>query len=186
MESERDRYETLHDRPVCALANLGVSSVRICGDAVGGLGRRSLSNQLSVLGGLAILAVLFYLAKIGELRHPKTVVAAIAFLPIVLKNASMTIDFIPALAFLWWSYAMYRRDRLNLAAIFLGIACGFRPSSIVFMLPLLIGAVVPTRFPAPHHHGRLLSRGNGGGGILASADNLWPQLSAGREQSLEG
>jgi len=99
-----------------------------------------LSNQLAVVAGAAIILALYQLAELGKLRHSKLIIPAIAFLPIVVTNASSTMDFIPALALLWWAYVAYCRRRYYTAAVLIGIACGFRVSSGAFLLPVVIGA----------------------------------------------
>jgi hypothetical protein len=88
---------------------------------------------------------LFRIAALGRLRHPLLTVSTVAFLPIVLKNATSTMDFIPALAVLVWSYAFALEKRWMLSALLIGLACGFRPSSGLFLVPVVLHALSETR-----------------------------------------
>jgi hypothetical protein len=97
-----------------------------------------LSNALSLVFGLALIAGLFRLAGRGEFKHPVLVVISIAFLPIVIANASSTMDFIPSLAILIWAYVMLREEHWLLCGALIGIACGFRPTSGLFVVPVVV------------------------------------------------
>lgn len=94
-----------------------------------------LSNQVAVAGGLALFAVLGALARRGHYRHPWVVLTAIMFLPVIVKNGSVTMDYLPALALLAGAYLLLLEGRLTAAAICIGIATGIRPSSLAFAGP---------------------------------------------------
>lgn len=96
------------------------------------------SNLLATAGGAAMLAALLFLASKRRFRNPFFVVAAAAFLPVVMKNASSTMDYLPGLALLLWSLAMAQERRLALAGVLVGLACGFRPTNALWLLPLLL------------------------------------------------
>jgi hypothetical protein len=96
-----------------------------------------LSNQLSIVAGLAFLGALFALAERGHLRHPRITVPAIALHPLIIVNGSSTMDYMPAVALLLWAYFAMVERRAILCAVLVGIACGFRPSSALFMIPVL-------------------------------------------------
>jgi hypothetical protein len=85
-----------------------------------------LSNALSLIFGLGLIAALLRLASAGEFKHPLLVVVSVAFLPIVVKNASSTMDYIPALAILTWAYvALVHRSRGHIRAQRkTGLECG--------------------------------------------------------------
>lgn len=100
-----------------------------------------LANTLSLLFGVALIAALFRLAGNGEFKHPVLVTISLAFLPIVVINASSTMDFVPALAVLIWAYVSLREKRWLLCAALIGIACGFRPTSGLFIIPAIIYAL---------------------------------------------
>ena len=94
-----------------------------------------LSNQLAFAGGLALFWVLGTLARRGHYRHPWLVLIAIMFLPVVVKNASVTMDYLPALALLAGAYLLLVDGRVTAAALCIGVATGFRPSSLALAGP---------------------------------------------------
>lgn len=102
------------------------------------LGGWYLANLLSVLFGIIIVFALFYLSDKNQLKHPLLVILSIAFLPIIITNASSTVDNIPALAFLIWAYCEVISGRYYLSAILVGIACGFRPTSGLYIIPCMV------------------------------------------------
>jgi len=95
-----------------------------------------LSNLFSLLSGLGLLWLLWRYAHEAPLRHPRMYLIAFAFLPVLMKNATSTMDYIPALALMMAAFLVLRRGRQLSAAILLGLACGFRPASLLFLLPL--------------------------------------------------
>jgi hypothetical protein len=56
--------------------------------------------------------------------------------PILLVNASTTMDYIPGLALLLWSYVLVKEGRILEGFALLGLAAGMRPTNIVFVIPL--------------------------------------------------
>ncbi len=101
------------------------------------LGGYHLSNLLAAVSGLALLAALLYQGRRGDWKDPIVTTVTVAFLPIVIVNSASTMDYMPALALLWWSYAC--RDRMYLPALLIGIACGFRCTSGLFLIPMAFG-----------------------------------------------
>jgi len=101
------------------------------------LGGWTLSNLLSLIAGLFIFLALRRLARAGHLRYPHLVIAALLFLPIVYKNATVTMDYLPELACLIWSYLFLMERAPDKAALLTGVAAGFRPTAVLFLLPLL-------------------------------------------------
>jgi hypothetical protein len=96
------------------------------------------SNLLATAGGASLLAALLFLVSKKRLRHPFFVVAGIAWLPVVIKNASSTMDYLPGLALLVWAYAMLLERRHLACAVLIGLACGFRPTNGLYLLPCLL------------------------------------------------
>jgi hypothetical protein len=94
-----------------------------------------LANALSLLGGGAFLLALFRLWNRGHLRHPLPFVLGTAFLPVFVKNAGSTTDFIPGVAVLAWSYVLLTEGRALGGAAVLGLAAGFRLSNGALVLP---------------------------------------------------
>ena len=108
-----------------------VTPMIIAGDWVGG-------NLLSVMAGLAFLIGLFKLADLKNIRHPLLVIAGLAFLPIVIHQATSTIDFMFLLTFCLWSYICLIQGRYYLAGVLIGIACGFRISACIMIGPTVL------------------------------------------------
>lgn len=104
------------------------------------LGNWQLSNLLALASGLVLLATLVSLGRAGHYRHPVLVLGTFMFLPVVVKNASVTMDYIPALALLMLAYRALVTGRWTLASVFIGVAAGVRPSSICFAVPAAVYA----------------------------------------------
>lgn len=98
-------------------------------------GNWQLSNLLALGGGVVLLLTVAALGRAGHYRHPAIVLVTLMFLPAVVKNASATMDYVPALALLMLAYHSLLRDRWTTTAILIGVATGFRPSSLIFSLP---------------------------------------------------
>lgn len=102
------------------------------------LGGWPAANALALAAGGAIFMALRDLARRRHFRHPLLLIAGFLFLPVVCKNATVTMDYLPALACLLWSYALLMRSRPLAAALLAGLAAGFRPTAILFLIPLLV------------------------------------------------
>src|SRR5262245_48751888 len=70
------------------------------------LGGWRLSNLFPLLAGLGFVQALFYLSDRKQFAQPLLTIITLAFLPVVVKNASSTMDYLPALAILLWSYCL--------------------------------------------------------------------------------
>ena len=93
------------------------------------------ANWFHVLAGLVLIAGFVSLGKVDNFRYPLLTIIGFMFLPVILKNSSSTIDYIPSLALLVWSYVSLRKGKLLLSAALIGIACGFRPTNCMFIFP---------------------------------------------------
>lgn len=124
-------------RRVRSIPNHRVSRSRAARDTARPYGRWYLSNFVSLLAGIAIILALFHLAATHRLRHPTMAIIAIAFVPQVLIDATSTMDYLPALAILVWAYVTMLKRSYAICAILIGIACGFRPSSALFVVPVI-------------------------------------------------
>jgi hypothetical protein len=94
-------------------------------------------NALSLLAGALIFLALHRLARRGHFQQPLQVIATLLFLPIFYKNATVTMDYLPALATLLWAYLCLQESRFDCAALLVGLSTGLRPTAILFMLPML-------------------------------------------------
>ncbi|MBF0308716.1 MAG: hypothetical protein HQL56_04215 [Magnetococcales bacterium] len=97
-------------------------------------GQWYLSNLIGWAGGLFLLLGFVKLAEQEALQHPLWTVVLLAFHPLILKNGSSTMDYLPALALLLWGYIYLMQGRWGVYGVLVGLACGFRPSSGLFVL----------------------------------------------------
>jgi hypothetical protein len=104
------------------------------------IGNWQLSNLLALASGLALFVVVARLGRAGHYRHPALVLVTLLFLPVIVKNASVTMDYIPALALLIAAYACLMRERWTMAGVLIGIATGVRLSSLCLALPAAVYA----------------------------------------------
>ncbi len=101
-----------------------------------------LSNITVAAFGLGFVAAILALYKRGFIQNPIGVLILTAFLPVFVKNSSSTMDYIPAICLLMWSYYNLLNKKHIWSAILIGLSCGFRLTSIVFVLPSVIYMVV--------------------------------------------
>jgi len=101
-------------------------------------GQWYLSNLLPLVFGIMVFISLIRLVKLKEIRHPIITLITFMFLPVIIKNATSTMDYIPALSFLLWAYVFLIEQNWLKAALFIGIACGFRPTSGLFVIPAML------------------------------------------------
>ena len=113
------------------------------------LGNWHLSNLLALGSGLVLFLTVAALGRGGHYRHPTIVLVTLMFLPVIVKNSSVTMDYIPALALLLLAYRALVNERWGLTAVLIGVATGFRPSSLVFALPCAIYVWRHTRQVVP-------------------------------------
>jgi len=99
------------------------------------------SNALSLAAGLAVLLLIYRLADDRTLQRPATTILTLVALPVFVKNATSTMDYVPALALLLAGYVALNRRRPLWAAALVGVACGVRPTSGLFIIPMT-GAVL--------------------------------------------
>ena len=104
-----------------------------------------LSNLVALIGGLSIMLAMFRLARIGHLKRPLLATIGLLFLPVIVKNSSVTMDYIPAVAAMLWGYVALIEGRLTLCGLLIGLACGFRPSSGLFVIPCAIFVLMDKR-----------------------------------------
>jgi hypothetical protein len=105
------------------------------------------SNLFSAVSYALCVAAFYRLARGG--RHALLLTASFALTPALLVNGASTIDYVPGLALLLWSYVALRDERTWLSAILLGLATGFRVTNLLFLVPLclflLLRAAPPRR-----------------------------------------
>jgi hypothetical protein len=114
------------------------------------VGQWYLSNLLPLAFGLIAILAFLSLGRKGELRSPFLATLSFAFLPVVVKNSASTMDYIPALALLMWAYMALLERKWLWAGALIGLACGFRLTSGLFIIPsCLYICFVERRFAPP-------------------------------------
>jgi hypothetical protein len=105
------------------------------------------SNALALVCGVAALLLLVRLAATAALRFPVITIVSFMFLPVVVKNATSTMDYVPAMTLLIGAYVALHERRFLLSAVLIGVAVGVRPSSGLFIVPAATTAWIDTRRP---------------------------------------
>ncbi|MDR1991101.1 MAG: hypothetical protein LBQ09_12855 [Acidobacteriaceae bacterium] len=139
------------------------------------------SNIYTALWGLLLLWLLFRLAARGELRHAAVTTITFLFLPVVVKNATSTMDYIPAIALLTGSYVALTEKRYVLSAVLIGVACGFRPSSGLWIVPTVVWVLVDPSFHSAgrKYHPWWIASGMSAVAVLVGTAAFWPSLRLG-------
>lgn len=97
--------------------------------------------------GTSIMVLLFFMAgifvffRIAEILAPKNTIlltSIFALMPILVKNAVVTIDYIPGLCLLLTSFLFTLKRMTVLSGVFLGLAIGFRITNSLALAPLLL------------------------------------------------
>jgi hypothetical protein len=101
-----------------------------------------------MLGALSLFSAFVYMGIRGELKNPRLVVGTLAFLPVMLKSSTSLNDYLLDLSLLTWAYVAMSRGRHLTSALLVGVACGFRPTSAVYMIPILLHHLFEKRPPA--------------------------------------
>lgn len=96
------------------------------------------SNLISLACLFGILLILNALARDGHFRYARLALIAIVFLPIMVRDATSTMDYIPGLLLLMMAYLKMMRGQPLHAALWIGVAAGVRVSLLAFLLPLLV------------------------------------------------
>ena len=107
-----------------------------------------LTNGATVAAGVAALLALTALVR--ELRPPAPdlVILGFAFTPYLVVTSSATLDYHFALAALLGCYLAAARGRSGWAGVLLGVAAGFRITSLLFSLPLTVMLLRRGHLPA--------------------------------------
>jgi hypothetical protein len=106
-----------------------------------------LYNSLSTLVS-ALSVVLFYrIAKQLQLKSALTLGLTLGFIPVVFISGVYTIDYNFALLFILLSYYKLLQNQVVWAGVLLGIATGFRISSLGFILPWILLYPHPKNWP---------------------------------------
>lgn len=100
------------------------------------------SNFFSYLCGLSLALFITLLIKEGHFKNPIWVLAGVLFLPQTIINSSSTIDYMPSLALFMAAYYFFYKKKYYLAALMIGISCGFRPSNGAFIVPIMIAQFI--------------------------------------------
>ena len=96
------------------------------------------SNLVSLVSLVGILYVMRALARSGHFRYPHLTTIALVFLPIVLRDATSTMDYLPGLFLLMLAYLDLVRGRPFRAAIWIGLAAGVRFTLAGYLIPAMV------------------------------------------------
>jgi hypothetical protein len=94
-----------------------------------------LASNLFVLASYGLLVAAF--ARLArDRREPVLLTALFALTPIVLVNASSTMDYLPGIALMLLAWLAAAKRRPAAAGLMMGLSIGFRLSNLLFLLPL--------------------------------------------------
>jgi len=93
------------------------------------------TNLSTVLASLAGVYMFAWLARRLDIPNAGALTIGFAFAPLLWINSVQTMDYMWALTFVLGSYVALTYNRPSVAGVVLGIAAGFRPTSL-FMLPI--------------------------------------------------
>ena len=96
------------------------------------------SNVLSLVFGLICIYAFWRILKKLEAPNWFLLLFTFAFLPIFMKSASSTMDYLPALSVLLFAWLSLLQRRYWVAFLLIGLAVGFRPTHGFFLLPALV------------------------------------------------
>ena len=102
------------------------------------LGGWMASNLASVVAGLFFLGAVWALVRLRHLRHSQLTFLVLAFHPLIIINSTTTMDYVWAVSSLGWAYVALLSNKPLAAGVLIGIATGFRPTSILFAGPAIL------------------------------------------------
>ncbi len=92
-----------------------------------------LTNSFSFLSFL--LAILAFHKLTANTPNRFLLIVLFSFTPILMKNAALTMDYIPGLALILWGYYFLQQRHLFWSAVLLSLSIGMRLSHAVFIIP---------------------------------------------------
>jgi len=84
------------------------------------------------------LGAVWALVRLRHLRHSQLTFLVLAFHPLIIINSTTTMDYIWAVSSLGWAYVALVSNKPLAAGVLIGIATGFRPTSILFAGPAIL------------------------------------------------
>ena len=96
------------------------------------------SNIASLIAGFTFLGAVWKLGRMDHLRHPSLTFLITAFHPIIIISSTTTMDYIWAVSPLSWAYVMILNNKPASSGALIGIATGFRPTSVIFCVPAIL------------------------------------------------
>lgn len=93
------------------------------------------TNLLVLLGYITAVSAFALLTSKKENRF--LLVTLFATTPILLLNAAATLDYLPGLALLLFSYVFITKKKYLLSAVFLALSASFRLTNLLFLFPLI-------------------------------------------------
>lgn len=107
-------------------------------------GGHILSNSVTLAAAL-VLIFLWNRLTLRMANHPVVLTIALAFTPLFWKGSAATMDYTWTLLFLILALDAGTRSKAIAAGMWLGIAAGFRPTTLLALLPLAVLIYFKTR-----------------------------------------
>jgi len=101
------------------------------------LGGAPLSNAGSLIACILLLIVWRQLNDSGS-AHPTLLLVCLAFSPFVWKNSTATMDYLWSILAMVLSFRESLKGRSLVSGFWAGIATGFRPTNLVFLIPVTV------------------------------------------------
>ncbi len=101
-----------------------------------GIGGPLLSNAATLLAFMITILLFRMLLREWEIPSANILVATFAFLPILWKNSTVTMDYLWGLLCVVAAFLLGARKRYLIGAAMIGLAAGTRVTHILFLLPL--------------------------------------------------
>jgi len=102
------------------------------------IGKNIATNTVALIIFIISIFVFYKLVNRFNTKNPYLLVLIYALHPILLKNATVPLDYIWSLLFIMSALILLKDKKTIMAGVSLAIAVGFRPTNILFILPLFI------------------------------------------------
>ena len=96
-----------------------------------------LTNLVAMVSTMACIILFKKILDLWKIGNEAILIITFAFMPIIWKNSTNTMDYMLSLMFILLSHYLILYKRYLLSAIALGFAAGVRPNNGVMLLPLL-------------------------------------------------
>jgi hypothetical protein len=102
------------------------------------IGKNIATNTTALIVFIISIFTFYKLCQRFKTKYPELLTLIYAIHPILLKNATVPLDYIWSLLFIMSALVLLKDEKTLVAGISLAIAVGFRPTNIIFIVPSLI------------------------------------------------